>query len=176
MRKSSEKKIVSKKKNKKVTPKATITIKKHNEAVLKLDSEILELNNKYIRLLAEFDNFKKRNNAEKSKLIKYEGEEVIKSILPILDDLNRTINIPDLDKNGSIYKGINMIVEKIIYSLNDIGVKSFDAIDEEFDIELHEALMTKKSKLKSNMIIEEYEKGYKYHDKVIRHAKVVVSE
>ena len=174
MKNSSEKKIVSKKKNKKVTSKTTI--KKHKEAVLKLESEILELNNKYIRLLAEFDNFKKRNNAEKSKLIKYEGKEVIKSILPVLDDLNRTINIPDLDKNGSIYKGINMIIEKIIYSLNDIGVKTFDSLDKEFDIELHEALMTKKSKLKSNTIIEEYEKGYKYHDKVIRHAKVIVSE
>ena len=174
MKNSSEKKIVSKKKNKKVTSKATI--KKHKEAVLKLESEILELNNKYIRLLAEFDNFKKRNNAEKSRLIKYEGKEVIRSILPVLDDLNRTINIPDLDKNGSIYKGINMIIEKIIYSLNDIGVKTFDSLDKEFDIELHEALMTKKSKLKSNTIIEEYEKGYKYHDKVIRHAKVIVSE
>ena len=170
-----EKKVISKKKNKK-TSKTISNLKKYKNSIKKLESDITEINNKYIRLLAEFDNYKKRSDEEKSILIKYEGKDVVKSILPVLDDLYRTLNLPDLDKKGSLYKGVNMILEKIISSLNDIGVKSFESVNEEFDIELHEALMTKKSKLKSNIIIEEYEKGYRYHDKVIRHAKVVVSE
>ncbi len=173
---SDNKKITPKKKNKKTISKTTTNIKKYKKEVVKLKSEISELNNKYMRLLAEFDNFKKRNNEEKGRLMKYGGENVVKSILPVIDDLNRTLNLTDLDKDGSIYKGIYMILDKIISGLDNIGVKSFESLNKEFNIELHEALMTKKSKLKSNTIIEEFEKGYKYNDKVIRHAKVVVSE
>ena len=69
-----------------------------------------------------------------------------------------------------------MILEKMKTSLNNIGVCSYDSVDKEFDIELHEAIMTKPSKKKNNIVIEEYEKGYQYHDKVIRHAKVVVGK
>ena len=108
------------------------------------------LNNKYLRLLAEFENIKNRNESEKNNLRKYEGTEVIKSILPILDDFNRTLSLPELKKNKSIYSGINMIVDKIISIFNDIGVESFDSLNEEFDIEFHEALMTKTSKKKSH--------------------------
>ena len=69
-----------------------------------------------------------------------------------------------------------MIMEKLITSLDNIGVKAFDSIGEEFNIEYHEAIMTKKTKSDSNIVVEEYEKGYRYHDKIIRHAKVVVSK
>ena len=134
------------------------------------------MKNKNIRLLAEFDNYKKRHDLEKSKLIKYEGLTIVKSILPILDDLDRTLKIPSLKENKTIYDGINMILEKMKTSLNNIGVCSYDSVDKEFDIELHEAIMTKPSKKKNNIVIEEYEKGYQYHDKVIRHAKVVVGK
>ena len=161
---------------KKVTKSKTTSVKKYKDIIKNLEVEISELNNKYLRLLAEFENFKNRNESEKNNLRKYEGIEVIKSILPILDDFNRTLNLPELKKNKSIYSGINMIVDKIISIFNDIGVESFDSLNEEFDIEFHEALMTKTSKKKSNIVIEEFEKGFKYQDRVIRHAKVVVSK
>ena len=176
MKKSNDKKISKAKKNKKTTTKNKSLLKINKDKILKLKEEVSGLNNKHIRLLAEFDNYKKRNEADKSKMYKYEGEEVIKSLLPIIDDLNRTLSIPELKKIKTVYTGIEMILEKMLSSLDDIGVKAFDSVNNDFDIELHEALMTKKTKLKSNVIIEEFEKGYKYHDKVIRHAKVVVSE
>ena len=176
MKKSSNKKTSQSKQSKKTVSKNKMLLKKQKDTILKLEEEIVDSNNKYIRLLSEFDNYKKRNEAEKSKMYKYEGEEVIKSLLPIIDDLDRTLNIADLKKINTVYTGIEMILEKVITSLDNIGVKMFDSINNDFDIELHEALMTKKSKLKSNIIIEEFENGYKYHDKVIRHAKVIVSE
>ena len=167
--------MVSKKKNKTKT-KPSSSLKKYKNSIKKLESEISDLNNKYLRLLAEFENFKNRSETEKNNIRKYEGIEVIKSILPILDDFDRTLNLPEVKKNKSLYNGINMIVSKIISIFNDIGVESFNSINKEFDIEFHEALMTKSSKKKSNIVIEEFEKGYKYHDKVIRHARVVVSK
>ena len=69
-----------------------------------------------------------------------------------------------------------MILDKIKSVLDDIGVSSYDSVNEEFNIDLHEAIMTKSSKKKNNIVLEEYEKGYKYHDKVIRHAKVIVGK
>ena len=167
--------MVSKKKNKTKT-KPSSSLKKYKNSIKKLESEISDLNNKYLRLLAEFENFKNRSETEKNNIRKYEGIEVIKSILPILDDFDRTLNLPDIKKNKSIYNGINMIASKISSIFNDIGVEPFNSLNKEFDIEFHEALMTKPSKKKSNIVVEEFEKGYKYHDKIIRHAKVIVSE
>jgi len=168
--------MMTTKTKKKITKKKTSPLKKYKDSINKLNAEIFELNQKNIRLLAEFDNYKKRNEKEQENLFKYEGIKIIKKILPILDDLDRTLKIEDMKKNKSIYKGILMIVEKLTSSLNDVGVQSFDSLNKEFDIDLHEALMTKKSKSKSNKVIEEFEKGYKYHNKVIRHAKVVVGK
>tara|TARA_B100000959_G_C14783229_1_gene542415 strand:+ start:55 stop:570 length:516 start_codon:yes stop_codon:yes gene_type:complete len=166
-----------KKNLKKTASKRTsLSLKKYKESIKKLELEIGDLNNKNIRLLAEFDNYKKRNELEKTKLIKYEGMNVIKSILPIIDDLDRTLKIPQLSKDKTIFKGIKMIHEKILNTLKAMGVESYNTINEEFNIDLHEAVMTKESKLKSDTIIEEYEKGYKYYDKIVRHAKVVVSK
>ena len=167
--------MVSKKINK-TKKKPLPPLKKYKNLIKKLEVEVSELNDKYLRLLAEFENFKNRSEIEKNNLRKYEGIEVIKSILPILDDFDRTLCLPDVKKNKSIYNGINMIISKIISIFNDLGVESFNSLNKEFDIEFHEALMTKPSKIKSNIVIEEFEKGYKYHDKIIRHAKVIVSE
>ena len=161
------------KKNKKT--KANIP-KKYKKIIETLEKDLLDIKNKNVRLLAEFDNYKKRNNQEKAKLIKYEGMSIIKPILSVLDDLDRTLKIPTLKKDKAIYEGIKMIFEKISSSLSDLGVKSFNSFKKDFNPDFHEALMVKKSKQKSNTIIEEYERGYMYHDKIIRHAKVIVSE
>ena len=150
--------------------------KKYKKIIDTLENDLLSLKNKNVRLLAEFDNYKKRNNQERANLIKYEGMSIIKPIISILDDLDRTLKIPTLKKDKTIYKGIEMIIEKLSSDLSDLGVEPFESLKKDFNPDYHEALMVKKSKYKNNTIIEEYEKGYKYHDKIIRHAKVIVSE
>jgi len=153
----------------------TINKKKPNN-LKKYKLELSDLKNKNIRLLAEFDNFKKRNLEDKRKLLKYDGVDFIISLLPILDDIDRTLKLKELKSNQTIFDGISMIRDKIDKILKEKGVKTYNSLNEPFDTEYHEALMMKKSKRKSGVILEEFEKGYQYHDKVIRHAKVIVSE
>ena len=140
-------------------------------------SEELELkSDKNIRLLAEFDNYKRRTQEERSKLFKYAGEELAKEILPILDDLHRTLESDGKGKARSILEGIELIVAKLDKTLEDQGIVPFDSVGQDFDPELHEALMSEKSDKGDNVILKEFEKGYKYNDKIIRHSKVVVSK
>ena len=156
--------------------KGKTTNRKKTDNLKKYKDELADLKNKNIRLLAEFDNFKKRNLEDKRKLLKYDGVDFIISLLPILDDIDRTLNLKELKSNKTIYDGINMIRDKINKILKEKGVKTYNSLNEFFDTEYHEALMMKKTKKKSGVILEEFEKGYLYHDKVIRHAKVIVSE
>ena len=168
---------MTKKKNTKKNDKVGKSIpKKYQKIIDLLENDILLLKNKNIRLLAEFDNYKKRNEQDRANLIKYEGMAFVKPILSIIDDLDRTLKIPSLKKDKKLYEGIKMISEKLSSSLSNLGVKPFNSKKETFNPDFHEALMVKKSKGKSNIVIDEYEKGYKYHDKIIRHAKVIVSE
>ena len=81
-----------------------------------------------------------------------------------------------MTKDKAVIDGINLIKNKFLVILNEFGIQSYDSIDKEFNPDYHEAIMTKKTKKKSNVIIEEYEKGYTQYDKVIRYAKVVVSK
>ena len=152
------------------------TSKNLKENIQKLENDIEDLKNKNIRLLAEFDNFKKRNIEERRQILQYDGKDFIVNILPVLDDLDRTLSIKELKNNKNIYSGIKMIIDKINKILDDKGVKSYKSVGEAFDTSVHEALMMKKSNKKSGLVLEEFEKGYLYHDKVIRHAKVIVSE
>ena len=156
--------------------KGKTTNRKKTDNLKKYKDELADLKNKNIRLLAEFDNFKKRNLEDKRKLLKYDGVDFIISLLPILDDIDRTLNLKELKSNKTIFDGINMIRDKIKKILKEKGVKTYNSLNESFDTEYHEALMIKKTKKKSGVILEEFEKGYLYHDKVIRHAKVIVSE
>ena len=165
-----------KKKTKTIDKKKKVASKNLKEDIKKLKKDIEDLNNKNIRLLAEFDNFKKRNLEERRKILQYDGESLVVGVLPVLDDLDRTLSIKELKKLKNIYSGIKMIKDKINKVLDEKGIKSYVSVGEEFDTNFHEALMMKKSKKKSGLILEEFEKGYLYHDKVIRHAKVIVSE
>ncbi|MAZ61604.1 MAG: nucleotide exchange factor GrpE [Candidatus Marinimicrobia bacterium] len=170
MPKTSDK--IKKTPKKKNISKSSKTKQNINELKIKVKSS----EDKHIRLLAEFDNFKKRKVNEIEKLIKYEGFDFFKSILPILDDIDRTLNLKDVKKNKSIFDGFSMIKSKITNLLESKEIATYDSMNENFNPEFHEAIMMKKSKKDSNLVIEEYEKGYMYKDKVLRHAKVVVSE
>ena len=163
-----KKKITSKKDDKK-------NIKNLKDKIKDLDSKININKEKNILLLAEFDNYKKRIIQERKDNTKYEGSNIFIKIIPILDDIDRVIE-SKITENKAVLDGINLIKNKFISILNDFGITSYDSLKKEFDPDYHEAIMMKKTKGKSNIIIEEYEKGYMQHDKVIRYAKVIVSE
>ena len=138
--------------------------------------ELERKSDKNVRLLAEFDNYKRRTQEERTKLFKYAGEELAKAILPILDDLHRTLESDGKGKARSILEGIELIVAKLDKTLEEQGIVPFDSVGQDFDADLHEALMSEKSDKGDNVILKEFEKGYKYDDKILRHAKVVVSK
>jgi len=138
--------------------------------------EIERKSDKNVRLLAEFDNYKRRTQEERSRLFKYAGEELAKAILPILDDLHRTLESDGKGKARTILEGIELIVAKLDRTLEDQGIVPFDSVGQDFNAELHEALMSEESEKGENVILREFEKGYKYSDKILRHAKVVVSK
>ena len=144
-------------------------------AVKELKQELESFKNKNISLLAEFDNYKKRTSKQIDNIRKYEGENAFISILKILDDIERVINTKN-NNIDSMINGIELIKTKFVNILKDLGVENFDSLNERFNPDFHEAIMTKKSKQKSGIVLEEYEKGYTFHDKVLRHSKVIVGE
>ena len=161
---------------KKTKKKQSKTVVQYKKDIALLNKNIIELEQKNIRLLAEFDNYKKRSIVEKENIFKYEGLDFVNSILPLVDDFERILNAKETKNNKPVYEGLDLLYNKLVSNLKENGVVPYVSINEKFDPELHEALMTKESKKKKNVIIEEYVKGYKYHDKVIRHAKVIVSK
>lgn len=149
------------------------------EKAKELEAGFKELEDKYIRLRAEYENHIKRTSKEKSELITYAGSHIFRLILPILDDLRRTVDHTRQDesqKDDPVVQGVELIIDKFTELLAAEGVQVFDSVGEAFDPELHEALMTRPSnEHPEGIVVEEYEPGYKYWDKVLRHAKVVVS-
>jgi len=138
-----------------------------------------ELNNKYLRLHAEFDNFRKRTNKEKIDLINSASEGVLKDLIPTLDDFERAIknNVTSEDING-VKEGFHLIFNKFKHTLESKGLKAMDADGKDFDVEIHEAIanVPAPSKKQKGKVIEAVEKGYYLNDKVIRFAKVVVGQ
>ncbi|MDE6113881.1 MAG: nucleotide exchange factor GrpE [Muribaculum sp.] len=134
----------------------------------------------YLFLMAEFDNFRKRTLKEKSELIKNGGESAMKGLLPIIDDFERSIQaINDSSDASSIKEGVELIYNKFLKYLEQNGVSVIESDKgTDFDTELHEAVTTfpaGDNSLKGK-VIDTVQKGYKLHDKVIRHAKVVVGQ
>lgn len=142
------------------------------------DMEIAELKGNYLRLMAEFDNFRKRTIREKQQIQEYAAEEVMKKLLPSLDDLDRTLTAMEKTDNlTSIKEGIVIVNEKLKKNLHKIGLHEIKSKGEPFDLELHEAIASHDlGEDKSGIIVEEVEKGYKLKDKVIRYSKVIVGE
>ena len=133
---------------------------------------------KYLRLVAEFDNYRKRTDKEKKGLIALGGEDVIKSLLGVMDDIDRAlVAMSQTDDIESVRKGIELIHQKLLDTLHAKGVQEIEAIGSELDTDLHEAV----AKLpveddKKGKIIDVVQKGYKLKDKVVRYAKVVGGE
>lgn len=146
-----------------------------------LTLQLSQIEDKHLRLKAEFDNFRKRKEQEVINLIRYEGSDVIKNMLSIADDLDRmkdAVEHPEhKDSSDSIKKGIDLILQKIYKVFEERGIESFCEVGDILDSDLHDALMVKEEKGKQeNEILEVFEKGYRYKDRIIRHAKVVVNK
>ena len=153
------------------------SVKNKNIEIKTLTKEIKDLNDKNVKLLAEFDNFQRRTLDEKEKMRKFQNLDVARDLLPAIDDLNRVVEFDQIDSNNSMHEAIKMLQSKIQNILSKHSINCFDSLDTEFDPNLHEALLEQNSdSFKKGKIMEEYEKGYRYHDKIIRHAKVVVSK
>ena len=139
-----------------------------------LENLIRSLEDKQLRLKAEFDNFRKRKESEISALLKYEGKHFILDFLSILDNINRGI---DSYKDENIQKALLLIKEDFLKKMSSKEIKEFGEVGEIFNPELHEALTTANLKdKKEDEIVEVYEVGFKYKDLIIRHAKVVVNK
>lgn len=140
---------------------------------------IEEQKDKYLRLSAEFDNYRKRTMKEKAELIKNGGEKAISAILPILDDLERALqNMPKADNVQSMYEGLDLIFQKFHKVLAQEGLQKMEPVGETFDTDYHEAiaLVPAPDEAQKGKVLDCVQTGYKLNDKVIRHAKVVVAQ
>lgn len=138
-----------------------------------------DLNDKNLRLMAEFDNYRKRTLKEKADLIKNAGERIFSDMLPLVDDFERALEAMDSAEDvAAVKEGVDLIYNKVISFLNSNGVKSIPTENEAFNVDMHEAVTTfpAPSEDMKGKIIDCTTKGYTLNDKVIRFAKVVVGE
>lgn len=151
--------------------------KKEEDPLEKANKEIAELKDKYLRTLAEFDNYKKRTLKEKAELILNGGEKTVKAVLPVLDDFERALKDKS-DDPKAIKDGVTMIFNKFVKTLESLGVKKIDTTDKDFDTDFHEAvaMVPGMGDDKKGKVIDCVQTGYKLNDKVIRHAKVAVGQ
>ena len=142
-------------------------------------SEIAELKDKYLRSVAEFDNYRKRTLKEKAELILNGSEKTIQAILPVIDDMERAIeNGEKTDDPQVLREGMDLIYHKFMKTLEGLGVKKIVTDDADFDTDLHEAvaMVPGMGDDKKGKVIDCLQTGYQLNDKVIRHAKVAVGQ
>ncbi|MEW6005717.1 MAG: nucleotide exchange factor GrpE [Stygiobacter sp.] len=147
------------------------------EKILELEKQNAELKDTLLRKVAEFENYKRRNENEQINLIKYAAEPFIKSILSVYDDFERSLkHIDDENNFEATKKGLQLVFDNFNKILESHGVKKIDAKGQPFDVHLHEALMQQPvDGVEPHTVLEVIEPGYMFKDKVIRHAKVIVS-
>ena len=144
-----------------------------------LEEKLADLNDKYLRKIAEFDNYRKRTMKEKAELILNGAERTVTAFLPVIDDMERAIdNAAKSDDIEAVREGINMIFQKFEKVLDSLGVKKIDTTDADFNTDFHEAIamVPGMGEDKKNKVIDCVQTGYMINDKVIRHAKVAVGQ
>lgn len=143
----------------------------------KLKQDLVDANDKYLRLFAEFDNFRRRTTREREEARKTEGKDVIIALIPVMDDFERAIRSMDnaVDVNA-VKAGVELIYNKLSNTLTQKGLKPMESLGEVFDADLHEAITNVPAPTDDlkGKVIDEMEKGYYLGDKVIRFAKVIV--
>lgn len=143
------------------------------------EEKLADLNDKYLRKIAEFENYRKRTMKEKAELILNGAERTVTAFLPVIDDMERAIdNAAKSDDIEAVREGINMIFQKFEKVLDTLGVKKIDTTDADFNTDFHEAIamVPGMGDDKKNKVIDCVQTGYMINDKVIRHAKVAVGQ
>lgn len=143
----------------------------------RLKKELGEMKDKYLRIYAEFDNYRKRTNKERQEIIKLAAKDSLGALLPAVDDFGRAIRLAS-DSDETIPEGVVLIYNKLFKALEQQGIKEMETTGQDFDPELHEALtkIPAPSEELKGKIIDTIEKGYYLNDKIIRYAKVVIGE
>lgn len=143
----------------------------------KKDEKIEELTDRLTRQMAEFDNFRKRTEKEKSQMYEIGAKDIIEKILPVVDNFERGIAaVPEEEKSNPFAEGMEKIYKQLMTTLEEIGVKPIEAVDQEFDPDFHNAVMhVEDEEVGENIITEEFQKGYLYRDSVVRHSMVKVA-
>jgi len=140
------------------------------------EEKIAELNDKLMRQLAEFDNYRKRTTEEKSKMFEMGAKDIIEKILPVVDNFERGLSaLSEEEKGGAFAQGIEKIYKQLTQVLTDAGVEPIDAVGKEFNPDFHNAVMhAEDENLGENIVAEEFQKGYTYKGSVVRHSMVKV--
>lgn len=151
--------------------------KKKKDKKDKLQEQIEELNDKLLRNRAEFENFRKRSEREKSQMYEIGAGNIVEKILPIIDNFERGLAaVPEDEALMAFKEGFDMIYKQFMTTLDEIGVKPIEAVNNQFDPEYHNAVMhIDDDEFEENVVVEEFQKGYTYHERVIRHSMVKVA-
>jgi molecular chaperone GrpE len=148
------------------------------EKIAVLEKEIVLFKELALRKAAEFENYKRRTENDQLNLLKYAAESLIIKLLPTIDDFERSLeHMTEETDVQKIKEGVQLIYNKLVKTLEDQGVKKIESVGKPFSVDFHEALMQRADdSVPPHTVIDELETGYMYKDRVIRHAKVIVSE
>ena len=143
-----------------------------------LKEKVDELNDRLMRQVAEFDNFRKRTDKEKAQMFEQGQGSVLEKLLPVIDNFERgLLAVPEEEKDGAFADGMNKIYKQLMKQMEDLGVTPIEAVGKEFDPNLHNAVMQVDSEeYESGVVAQELQKGYMFHDTVLRHSMVGVSQ
>ena len=151
--------------------------KKTDKKMIALEEKNAELEDKVKRQMAEFDNFRKRTEKEKSAMFETGAKSVVEKILPVIDNFERGLNTVAEENKDSFYEGMNMIYKQMLAELEKIGVTPIEAVGKEFDPNFHNAVMQVESEeYGEGIVAQELLKGYMYRNTVVRHSMVAVAQ
>ena len=141
------------------------------------DEKIEELSDKLLRQMAEFDNFRKRTEKEKSAMYEIGAKDIIEKLLPVIDNFERGfMSVTEEDKEDAFETGMEIVYKQLLTMLEGVGVKPIEAVGKEFNPDLHNAVMhVEDEEVGDNIIVEEFQKGYTYRDSVVRYSMVKVA-
>ena len=150
---------------------------KKKEKKDKRDEQIAELNDKVLRQMAEFENFRKRTEKEKAAMFEIGAKSIVEKLLPVIDNFERGLAaVSEEEKNTGFAQGVEMIYKQLLNELAEAGVTPIEAVGKEFNPDFHNAVMhIEDENLGENIVAEEFQKGYMYKDSVVRHSMVKVA-
>jgi molecular chaperone GrpE len=163
----------------KAEAKAPIASDKEVNEKVPLEEKLAEMQDRYLRLSAEFDNYRKRTLREKIELTKHAGENILISIIPVMDDFERAVKLIETGSDCAAMKsGIDLIYNKFSEFLKQNGLREIESLNKDFNVDLHDAVtkIPVQDESMKGKVVDVVVKGYYLHDKVMRHAKVVVGE